>query len=121
MDLKPPSSSLASGGATRSHALPIPRMLVDNLQLTALHKLLAPVHDLLIVLRPIAHVDEDPAKRRVIITPTHDVNPLNSPLTKQRLEGVLDIAPTDVVESAGNANARLSNHVLVHVVRHLGV
>jgi len=54
-------------------------------------------------------VDKDPTERTVIITPGHDVNTLNSSLAEDCLEHILNIAPADVVESARNADARLSD------------
>ena len=54
-------------------------------------------------------MDKDPTERTVIITPGHDVNTLNSSLAEACLEHILNIAPADVVESARNADARLSD------------
>ena len=53
-------------------------------------------------------MDEDAAEGRVVPLVRHDVDAVNRSLAEQLLEGVLDVAPIDIVKSARNANARLS-------------
>ena len=95
-----------SGAALRT--LPKPRIVVDNLDRLSIHQLLAELNRRRVVHRPVAHVDEDAAERRVVPLVRDDVDAVNCSLAEQLLEGVLDVAPIDIVKSARNANARLS-------------
>ena len=54
-------------------------------------------------------MDEDTTKRRRIIALPNNVDALYGAATTEVFECILDIAPGDVIQSAGNADARFSN------------